>query len=247
MHKLFYAVAMTGIAALLNAQGALAAVQLSNTRVVMKEQDKYAAIYATNLTDFPYVVQTWVEGDDGGMETPFFVTPPLSRLDGKAERGLSITKVGDGLPQDRESYFWLNVLEVPQKASGDQNNLSIATRTRIKLFYRPVAMQQGVRGPQQLVWSLVRDGAANCALAVRNASAYIVNFSTIAVADESSDFGRGAMAMPFETLRLPLSKCPTNAAALSITPKVINDYGAVDDWPNPTIGAEAATAESVAH
>ncbi|MGO3740632.1 fimbrial biogenesis chaperone [Kerstersia sp.] len=247
MRKFVYVVAVAGAAMLLAAQGAQAAVQLSNTRVVMKEQDKHASIYATNRTDYPYVMQTWMEGPDGGMDTPFFVTPPLSRMDGQAERGLSITKVGEGLPPDRESYFWLNVLEVPQKASGEDNTLSIATRTRIKFFYRPTAIQDGLRGPQQLLWDLERNGAAGCALSIQNTSPYIVNFSTIEVSGEGEEFGRGAMAMPFATLQLPLSVCPASNAALSIVPKVINDYGAVIDWPNPAVGASSRTADSAAH
>ncbi|MCP1634243.1 molecular chaperone [Kerstersia gyiorum] len=247
MRKFFPAVFALSLMAILASPGAQAAVQLSNTRVVMKEQDQHAAIYATNLTNYPYVVQTWIEGPDGSMETPFFVTPPLSRMDGGAERGLSITKVGEGLPEDRESYFWFNLLEVPQKGAGDDNSLSIATRTRIKFFYRPTAMQGGVRGPQQLEWALVRPASGACELSIRNTSPYIVNFSRIGVSGETEEFGRGAMAMPFDTMRLPLGSCPADTAGLNVVPHVINDYGAVNAWPNPKIGAAASAADSAGH
>jgi len=114
-----------------------AGVQLSNTRVVFDEGRRNASVYAKNQGD-PVVVQTWIEGTGEKMETPFFITPPLSRFDSDTERTLTITRVGqEDLPSDRESYSWVNVLEIPQKLEGTANTLTFATRTRIKLFYRP--------------------------------------------------------------------------------------------------------------
>src|SRR5690606_8982864 len=79
---------------------AQAGVQLSNTRVVLTEGQRSAAVYAKNSGD-PVVVQTWIEGVGENMETPFFITPPLSRFDGDTERSLTITRVGDDVPGDR--------------------------------------------------------------------------------------------------------------------------------------------------
>ncbi|MCD0502867.1 molecular chaperone [Bordetella petrii] len=215
---------------------ALAAVQLSSTRVIMNEADKEVPVYAKNLTNDPYVVQAWIDGDAEEMDTPFFITPPLSRFEGHTERRLSVTRVGHGLPADRESYFWVNVLEIPQKKAGDLNTLSLASRTRIKLFYRPAAIQDLPRGHAMLTWALVPDGKA-CLLAITNASAYTVNFAQIELQGQAPGFGRGVIAKPLATTSVPLGKCPA-AAGLAATPRVVNDFGAVEIWPAAAIGAQ---------
>ncbi|MEK5790296.1 fimbria/pilus periplasmic chaperone, partial [Acinetobacter johnsonii] len=49
-----------------------------------------------------------------------------------------------GLAKDKETLWWLNLLEIPpvvanQKNEG-QNVLQLAMQSRIKLFYRPTAI-----------------------------------------------------------------------------------------------------------
>lgn len=218
---------------LLTGSAAHAAIQLSATRAIMNEKDRNVAVFAKNLTTNPFVVQAWIDGEEEEMETPFFITPPLSRFDGSAERSLNITRVGDSFPKDRESYYWINVLEIPQKTDSKDNSLTLATRTRIKLFYRPAAIEKMPRGAEQAKWSVARDGKS-CSLAVDNTSAYTINFARIDVSGEPEGFGKTIVAKPLETTSIPLSKCP--AGAVSVTPQVVNDYGVIDAWPTVSAG-----------
>ncbi|EFF74327.1 molecular chaperone [Achromobacter piechaudii] len=215
-----------------------AAIQLSSTRAIMNEKDRNVALFAKNLTSSPYVVQAWIDGDGEEMETPFFITPPLSRFDAASERSLNVTRVGDDFPKDRESYYWINVLEIPQKSESADNSLTLATRTRIKLFYRPEAIQKLPRGAEQSKWSFVRDGKS-CRLAVDNTSAYTINFARIDVPGQPDELGKAVIAKPLETTYIPLDKCPTGA--LSVTPQVVNDYGVIDAWPTASAGERNAT------
>lgn len=218
-----------------------AAIQLSTTRVIINEKDKNVSVFAKNHGADPFVVQAWIDGDSEEMETPFFVTPPLSRFDGNAERSLNITRVGEGLPGDRESYYWLNVLEIPQKKAGNaENSLTLATRTRIKLFYRPTAIQKMPRAPELVQWSWARDGK-QCRIVVKNTSAFTVNFAAIDVAGEASGFGRTVVAKPFATTELPLGKCP--GGAIKVKAHVVNDYGVVEAWPEVSVPSEAGGTE----
>jgi fimbrial chaperone protein len=212
---------------------AQAGVQLSSTRLVLDEGKRSAAVYAKNQGE-PVVVQAWIEGVGEKMETPFFITPPLSRFDADTERSLTVSRVGKDVPGDRESYYWINVLEIPQKAESDKNILAFATRTRIKLFYRPTAILKTPRGPELLSWTLARTGN-QCKLNIQNASAFNVNFSQIIMTGQGKDFGRGAVALPLTTTTVDLPSCP--AAGTSITPHVVNDYGAFEEWPAVTLQA----------
>ncbi|HYG44203.1 MAG TPA: molecular chaperone [Bordetella sp.] len=216
-------------ASTLAAGAAQAAIQLSSTRVIMDEGQRHVSVFAKNLSTDPYVVQAWIDGVAEEMETPFFITPPLSRFDGGTERRLSISRVGQGMPDDRESYYWINVLEIPQKKDIGENNLALAMHTRIKLFYRPAAIQEMSREPQLLKWTLTREGKT-CRLAVENSSAFTVNFARIDIEGEGTGLGRAIVAVPLATSYIALSQCPA-AAELQVTPHVVNDYGVVEIWP----------------
>ncbi|MFJ3463115.1 molecular chaperone [Achromobacter spanius] len=224
---------------LLAGSAAHAAIQLSSTRAIMNEKDRSVALYAKNLSASPFVVQAWIDGNDEEMETPFFITPPLSRFDPASERSLNITRLNNDLPKDRESYFWINVLEIPQKSESAENNLTLATRTRIKLFYRPEAIQKLPRGAEMSKWAVSRDGKS-CRLAVENASAFTINFARLDVPGEDSDLGKTVVAKPLETTYIPLGKCPTGA--VSVTPQVVNDYGVLEAWPTVSAGMQDAAA-----
>lgn len=69
-------------------------------------------------------------------KTPFIITPPLFRLDPGKNNILRIVNTTPGLPQDRESVYWVNVKAIPSKSDDSENKnvLQIAVRTRIKLF-----------------------------------------------------------------------------------------------------------------
>ena len=116
-----------------------AGITLSGTRVILGEKDREASIPVKNTSTSPYVVQTWIDAGEGQNKTPLLVTPPLSRLDPGMENILRIMRVAGDLPADRESVFWLNVKEIPER-SKEENVLQIAVRSRIKLFYRPARL-----------------------------------------------------------------------------------------------------------
>lgn len=69
---------------------------------------------------------------------PFVIIPPIFRMDSHKSQTLRMMYAFDALPQDRESVFWLNVLDIQPKAAknNDANSLEFAFRTRIKVFAR---------------------------------------------------------------------------------------------------------------
>jgi len=231
--------ALLGTLACASAQ---AGIQLSSTRVIMHEKDRNVSVFAKNIGDAPLVVQAWIDGNSEEMKTPFFVTPPLSRFDGQVERSLNITRVDQEFPADRESLYWLNVLEIPQKTEGGQNHLTLATRTRIKLFYRPDAIKNSPRGADQLKWSMERDGKT-CSLVVSNASPYTVNFARIEVTGNPENFGVGFVAAPLASSRLRMPNCPP-AGSPKASPRVVNDYGVTESWPDVVLQEERSAGGS---
>lgn len=202
---------------------AMAAIQLSGTRVVIDGAKNSGSIVAKNLSDDPFVIQNWVEGPNGEMETPLFVTPPLNRLEGNTDFALSIRKIDGDLPQDRESYFWLNVMEIPKAEKKDENTLTLAIRTRIKIFYRPKGLGSPKDVEKSLNWTLIRNGN-QCQISVANSSAFNVNFGRITIDNKETEFGKGYISSPFSEQTVDLSSCPTTG---QLEANIVNDFGAL--------------------
>lgn len=80
---------------------------------------------------------------------------------------------------DKESVFWLNVLEVPAKkqAKPDENYLQMAFRSRIKVFYRPAGLAGNANDAAQAVtWSV-----KGSSLQAFNPTPYYVSFVSLTV------------------------------------------------------------------
>jgi fimbrial chaperone protein len=201
-----------------------AGVMLGGTRVILGERDREASIPVKNTGTSPYVVQSWIDAGEGKNKTPLLVTPPLSRLDPGMENILRIMRVQGDLPADRESVFWLNVKEIPEK-SKEENVLQIAVRSRIKVFYRPLKLVgKSDESRAQLKWAVGAGAEGQGAvLKVGNPTAYHVTLLKMTVNNGQQELDAG-MVPPFGEMSYPLAavKAP-QAIQLNFT--TLNDYG----------------------
>jgi len=220
------------------ATAAQASVVVGGTRVVFPAQQGEATVRLTNENDHAALVEAWIDTGDlnstpNSVSTPFLITPPLFRMDPHKDQSLRIiyTQGSQPLPTDRESLFWLNVLEVPPKPSGQQaagqNYLQFAIRSRLKLFYRPASLPgNAMKAPEKL--SFTSQGTA---LVAHNPTPYYVTISKLSLGPDGKPIeGASGMAAPFGDLRLPLkglTQAPSAGTAVVFT--VIDDYGAADD------------------
>lgn len=142
---------------------AQATVSLSGTRLILT-QGREASIEARNLGDQEVLLQAWLAPADAEddpqqqsqaqRDLPFVVTPTLLRLPGQGRHLLRVLYQGQGMPSGRESLLHLYVLEIPRRQVGAQQ-LSIAVRQRINLFYRPLGLTgDPAQAATQLRWSV---------------------------------------------------------------------------------------------
>lgn len=213
-----------------------ASVVIGGTRVVYPAQDKEVTLKFMNEGERAALVQVWLDdGDDqstpDSARAPFAVTPPVFRLDPKKQQTARILFTGATLPADRETLYWLNMLEIPPKAGGSAANiLQFAFRTRIKVFYRPPTLAgEPVLAHQKLRWSL---HAASGGLVLRadNPTPYHVNFASVGLSANGTEMGMqgGGMVAPFAQADFQLeglSTRPSGELKGAIT--VINDFGAL--------------------
>lgn len=221
------------------ASAAHASVVLNGTRVIYQAKEREVTLKLSNDGDAPALVQTWI--DDGNAnalpddsKVPFTLTPPLFRLDPKKGQTLRIIHTQDPLPQDRESVFWLNVLEVPPLAEtvpGTPNSLQLAFRSRIKLFFRPAGLPGDANdAAAKVTWRFAKRAAGGYALAATNPTPYHVTFSRIAARTGGAVYrnDKGAMVDPGATVEFDVGQIGAVSAEVpaEVEYTTINDYGA---------------------
>lgn len=193
-----------------------AGVIIGGTRVIFEGAKKEATINITNPDNTPYLIQSWIDMQDGvSGKAPFIITPPLYRLDG-GQKNLERIVMTGSLPQEQESLFWLNIKAIPS-ASKEMNALQIAVKTRIKLIYRPEGLR--VSTPEEQVNKLTWQRSGN-AIQVNNPTPYVINFNEITLGGRKLD--DVTYVLPGASARFSL---PEGVSGHALTFKVINDSG----------------------
>ncbi|RQT88267.1 fimbrial biogenesis chaperone [Burkholderia cepacia] len=215
------------------ASQACAEVVISGTRVIFPASEREVTIKITNEGKAPALVQTWLDKGDpnaspDNIDVPFTMTPAMFRMEPGKGQTLRMIYSGDPVPSDKESLFWLNVLEVPPKAasSEDRNKIQIAFRSRIKVMFRPEGLVGSAgAAPKQLNWRIVgTDGGY--ALQASNPTPYVVNLGSVTLnaAGHKHDAGQGYV-LPGGTQQFPIKQLRTLPQGSA---KVM--FGSIDDW-----------------
>ncbi|WP_426394879.1 molecular chaperone [Ralstonia sp. R-29] len=225
---------------------AQASVVIAGTRVIFPAQEREVTVRLTNDGKTPALVQTWVDNGEANetpekISTPFLLSPPLFRLDPSKGQTLRLVYTKEPLAQDKESLFWLNVLEVPPKgaAEDDANKLQIAFRTRIKVIFRP----QGLTGsadeaPEKVRWEIVRDGN-EYVLKGTNSTPYIVNLGTLSLKSGGKTYDAGAGHIkPGETASFAVKELHSAPATGSEV-----EYHSINDWGGSVAGKQPVAAQ----
>ncbi len=215
-----------------------AGTQIVGTRVVYGAADRDVSVRILNTGDSPRLLQAWVDDGDERQtaetsKAPFLVTPPVSRVEPGKGQSLRLMFTGAPLPQDRESVFWLNVVEVPPKPEVKEgesaNHLQFAVRTRINIFYRPTALPGDPKSSiDTLAWRLVGSNG-KMALECTNNSAFNVSFADVRLKgapDKKNDATGGGMCPAKGTATFDVHG---GSESGRLTFQSIDDYGAFRD------------------
>jgi len=218
---------------------AQASVVLSGTRVVYQAADAETTVRMNNTSEkTPALIQAWIDKGDtkaapDEIDVPFVITPTIARIDPGKGQALRIVYIGNeaSLPADRESVFWLNVVEIPPKPTADNssgNVMQFAFRTRIKMFYRPSKLDGHIeQASNQLTWRLKANDKTS-EIEVINPTAYHISFSEIEVltGDKKAATVSGGMVAPKDKKTFSLDGLIPANASYKIRYTVINDSGA---------------------
>ncbi|TQN75904.1 UNVERIFIED_ORG: P pilus assembly chaperone PapD [Citrobacter freundii] len=164
-------------------------VVIEGSRVIYPSNSTGETLVVVNPQTYPVLVQTKILSENKDKKAPFFVTPPLFRLDGTQRYSLRITKTGE-VEENKESLYWACVKGIPPKADdlwakdvndNSQSNggigvkLNISIDNCIKLIVRPKNLKNNMlEHAENIVWH--KSGKD---LIARNNSSFYMNIGSL--------------------------------------------------------------------
>jgi chaperone protein EcpD len=208
-------------------------VIINGTRVVYAGNEKEVTVKLSNTGTLPVLVQSWIDSGDvdakpDRIQVPFTLTPPINRINPNKSQTLRISYTATpALPENKESVYWLNVLEIPAlKDDAAPNRLQVAFRTRIKIFYRPTAIAdrgKASEAAEKLAWSIEGNQ-----LKVTNSAPYFVSLVSVTLKQGGRQYSvEGEMVAPQGSQRFTIKGSPQVQAGAVISYEYVNDWGAV--------------------
>jgi fimbrial chaperone protein len=206
---------------------------INATRLIYPQGAKSIAVTLRNtMPAVPYLVQANISlSVDGNEKTPFWLTPPIFRLEPNSTNQLRIALNNPHLPLDRESVFYLNTRAIPASQKGPagaatpnvSGAIQLGVGTIIKMFYRP----GGLPGTAAEAQSGLKFSASARGLKVSNPSPYFVSLAGLTFNGKVLPLQtpEALMIAPFGSHTYPASQAKGKVAW-----KTINDQGGIDGF-----------------
>lgn len=217
----------------LMSESVFANVVTLGTRVIYPQGDREVTVQLKNDGELPSLIQAWIDDGDTNVpiskiKVPFVLMPPVFRIEPNKGQTLRISYIGKNLPENRESVYFLNILDIPPKnVSTAENTLQMAIRSRIKIFFRPESLnyEGATDALKNVKWSLTGDNK----LQGENTSAYYVNIAGVEVSGNGKKINtnQGEMLAPGESKVFKSSPLEGVVPGSKITYKAITDFGGV--------------------
>ncbi|MGE8617862.1 MAG: fimbria/pilus periplasmic chaperone [Achromobacter spanius] len=227
--------AMAAACVIAPVRAAQADLVVTGTRFIYPAGQKSLTLRTGNAGQHPILVQSWLDsGDftaDPSRETvPFLLTPPVFRLDPAGRMSLLLRHTGEAMPEDRESVFWINFLEVPARDPSQKNLLQLAYRLRMKVLYRPAGLPGSAsEAIGKVAWTY---HAAEGEIEAHNETPYVVSLARVEL---EADAGGDSRVTPITLTGLtvaPLARTRFSlpaGAAPRLGEAVLRYYAANDD------------------
>lgn len=212
---------------LLQVQFAHAGIVIAGTRFIYPSSENFVSVDIENTGSQTLLVQAWVDTENevtdlSQSKAPFVVSPPLKALNAKMGQSLRIIfNKKQKLSEDRETLFWLNVLEIPPKPEHLDSYIQFAVKSKLKLIYRPSSLKE----PKEDTFNKINVKAQDGSVIFENPTPYYINFGKkkLFLKDGRSDDLVGVRYLePFET---KIIKPINNGVFDKVEMYVINDFG----------------------
>lgn len=204
---------------------AISNLLLDGSRVILYQSDKEASLMIKNTEKYPVIVQSWVDNGDPA-NTPETITdvsalslPPILKLKSNEAQQIRIINKFTNTVQDRESLYWLNLLEITPKQDGqyqEDNLINVTIRLQIKVFYRSDNLNMSISERSNAILFKKIDNQ----LFIENPTPFYITVQSASIDDNS-------------TILLPMLP-PFSKQKITVENKKITriKYILLDDWGN---------------
>lgn len=200
-----------------------AGIVIYGTRIIYPTENKEVMVQLMNQGNRSSLVQAWIDDGDTSLppekiQVPFMLTPPVAKVGANSGQQIKIRIMPNRLPTNKESIFYLNILDIPPNSPEDEgkNALKFAMQNRIKLFYRPV----GVASVNKETFKKLRVNNSSNGLVIKNGSANWVTISDVKANSVKVNY-ETIMIAPQESQRVDVKNHNANSWQLTI----IDDHG----------------------
>lgn len=208
-------------------------IVINGNRFIYPQSEKEITVQLTNTSARPALAQVWLDNGDPNVSpenisTPFVITPPISRIDGQGGQSIRIRlSSATTLPTNKESLWWLNVLDIPaavKKTGPDAGGeLQMAIRSRLKFIYRPA----GLSGREQAAEKLVLKGAGNT-MTISNPTPFYITLVAFLPDHAKALNSEAVMLEPESTKQVTFRSAVHAGDQLSVVE--INDFGGTNKF-----------------
>lgn len=200
-----------------------AGMVIYGTRIIYPAEQKEVMVQLMNQGNRSSLVQAWIDDGDTSLppekiQVPFILTPPVAKVVANSGQQIKIKVMPNKLPVNKESIFYLNILDIPPNSPEDEgkNTLKFAMQNRIKLFYRPV----GITPVNKATFKKLQMNRSGNNLIIKNDSPNWVTISDIKANNVKVNY-ETIMVAPLESQSVNVKNNNANNWHLTI----IDDHG----------------------
>ncbi|ECC5466022.1 fimbria/pilus periplasmic chaperone [Salmonella enterica] len=223
------------LALMVACQSAQASLAADQTRYIFRgDKDALTITVTNNDKARTFGGQAWVDNIvEKDTRPTFVVTPSFFKVKPQGQQTLRIIMASDHLPKDNESVYWLNLQDIPPALEG--SGIAIALRTKLKLFYRPVALLKDRKGAEEGISLQARPDGRTMLV---NTTPYIYAIGSLLdangkkVAVDNDTAQKLLMFMPGDEVQVKGNVVKVDS---------LNDYGELQTW---TINQKKAATSS---
>ncbi|KAF1366707.1 molecular chaperone [Yokenella regensburgei] len=202
---------------------------ISGTRVIFHGYKKEATVNVENTGNEPVLIQSWIDDGDAKAEpskikVPFIIPNGMVTVSPNDTFTIRIFKKQEieRYPMDRESLFYLNVVDIPPKPTKINENsnaiIQFVVRSRIKLIYRP----DGLNGNANLALGDLIFRSYGNEIEIDNPTPFFININDVVDVNKKIKLFDSYIVPPFSNA----NRIKMNNISKSISITALNDLGA---------------------
>jgi len=214
-------------------------VTMIGSRIIYPSDVTSVNVEFHNKDIVPYAVQTWLDDGDpmstpATGKAPFSLSPAIFRISENSGQIQRISFNGSRkLPNDRESVFYFNFLQIPPLTTGgekesnkNKNKMLIMLKNRVKVIYRPATLSADVSDMYSHIKVYPVQDNNRTLVIIENNTPYYASIVSVKLKTANGTFKKNAeMIAPFSKQTIDFKK-KIELKKSEVAVDYINDQGA---------------------